>query len=252
MSLNFSVNTAFGPQTVTSQELLHQYGQFAGLQPVGLSQDGASGIYQTPQGMQTIPFHEVMQQAGININSYKPTNTIPAENLGKYRMALESISDPDVQKAYLQNVAAKDFGIEKPLILQEGTSAYLWAPEKGAWVAMTNEEGLDRGDVISGATSVGKGILGVAGGILGGAGAGVLGLPSGPGAVATAALGAGAGGALATGLGETAQRAIVGGLDPEYSRAYGGVGNAIKGEAGEVGKQALIGGRSGCSYRWIR
>lgn len=240
--LEFSIKTPSGTETLNSQELLQQYGQFTGMQPVGLSQDGASGIYQTPQGMQTIPFHEVLQQVGAEISDYKPKNAIPAENMLKYRMALDNISDPDVQQAYFKTVATKDFGIENPLILRSGTDTFLWDSGKGSWVSLTNQPGLDTSDVLSGAGSLAKGALSVGGGALGALGAGALGLPSGPGAVATAALGAGAGASLGSMVGDAASAGIMGLVDPNFRKNYD-----IGTEGRIMGDRALISGALGAA-----
>ena len=245
MSLQFNLMTNQGETSMTSQELLQQYGEAMGLQPVGLSQDGASGIYQTPQGLQTIPFHEALGNIGIQIEAFEPTNSIQAEKLGTYRMAMESISDPDIQQAYLKTVAQKDFGIEQPLIVNKGSQAFLWAPDKGSWVALTDSPGLDRGDVLSGASSLAKGALTVGGGFLGGAGAGLVTAPTGPGAVAGTIAGVGLGSATASALGDEAQAGIMAGLDPNYREAYGSLSNYAQKEGSNIAKNAAIAGVAG-------
>jgi hypothetical protein len=240
--LEFQIKTQDGTETMDSQELLQQYAEFSGMQPVGLSQDGSSGIYQTPQGLQTIPFHEVLQQVGAEISEYKPKNAIPAENMLKYRMALDNISDPDVQQAYFKTVATKDFGVENPMILRSGTDTFLWDSRQGNWVSLTNQPGLDMTDVASGAGSLAKGALSLGGGILGGLGAGALGLPSGPGAVATAALGSGAGASLGSMVGDAAGAGIMGIVDPSFRQNYD-----IAKEGQLIGDRALISGALGAA-----
>jgi hypothetical protein len=227
---------------MTSTDLLRQYAQFAGFQPVGVSQDGASGIYQTPTGLQTIPFHEALQGVGAQVEAYKPQNAIPAENMLKYRMALESISDPDVRQAYFKTVATRDFGQENPLIVNNGTDTYLWDAGKGSWVALTNAPGLDMSDIAAGAASLGKGALSVGGGLLGAAGAGLIGLPSGPGAIAAAAGGAGLGSAAGSALGDLAQAGITSALDPDFRQNY-----SLAKEASGIGQRAALSGALGAA-----
>jgi hypothetical protein len=241
--LEFSLKTPNGrTRTLNSQQLLQQYGAYSGFQPIGLTQDGASGIYQTPQGMQTIPFHEAIQEVGGEISEYKPQNAVPAENMLKYRMALDSISDPDVQQAYFKTVATKDFGIENPIVLRSGTDTFLWDQSKGNWVALTNQPGLDMTDVASGAATLGKGALSIAGGVGGAALAGMAGLPSGPGAIAAGALGAGAGSAAGSALGDLAQAGIMGAVDPSFRQNYD-----LAKEAGGIGQRAAISGALGAA-----
>jgi hypothetical protein len=245
MSLKFQLKMNHGVKTLTSNQLLNQYGEIMGYEPMGLTQDGASGIYRTPEGMQTIPFHEALSQRGIEIQEFEPTNSIQAENLGKYRMALESISDPGVKQAYLKDVATKEYGIENPQIVNKGSQAFLWAPKQGAWIALTDSPGLDRGDILAGAASLGRGALSIAGGALGGLAGTAAGIPAGPAAIATGIGGAALGSGIGSAVADQGQAAIMAALDPNFRDAYGSVSNYAQKEGGNIGRNALVSGATG-------
>jgi hypothetical protein len=231
--LQFVVDMGNGAERkMSSKEIVNYFGQFSGMQPIGLSMDGSSGVFSSQQGgIQTIPIHEMLGQKGMQVKEFYPEKAIPAENIAKYRMSMETISDPDVREAYLKTVAAKDFGIDSPLITGQGEDRYLWNPNEGQWIALTNQQGLDVSDLAGGAIGALRGTLPIAGSIAGGALAGMAGLPSGPGAIAAGAAGAGAGGAL----GSAAAEAWLGGgmsaIDPNLRAALASKGsNAIDNE----------------------
>jgi hypothetical protein len=201
--------------------------------------------------MQTIPFHEALTQRGIDIQEFEPTNSIQAEKLGKYRMAMETISDPDVQQAYLKTVAQKDFGIENPQIVHKGSLAFLWAPDKGSWVALTDSPGLDRGDVLAGVSGLARGAVSIAGGAAGAAGGAALGLPAGPAAIASGIGGAALGSGIGSALADEGQAAIMAGLDPNFRDVYGSVSNYAAKEGGQIGRNALVSGVTGGALKGI-
>lgn len=239
--IEFNIDMGDGTRTLNSQELLQQLAEFSGFQPVGISQDGSSGIFQTPTGLQTIPFHEALQQVGAKIDTYKPLNAVPSDNIVKYRMALDSISDPDIQDAYLRTIATKDFNVKDPLIVGSGIDRYLWDQNSGKWVALTNAQGLDLSDIVAGGAGLAKGGLAVGGALLGGAG-GSFAAP-----IAGTIAGAGAGAAAGNALGDVTQAGIMSALDPSFREAYGSAGNYFGKEGTSIAKNAAISGALGAA-----
>jgi hypothetical protein len=242
MVMTFTIPTKTGERTLTSQELAQQIGEKLGMTPIGITSDGVSGIFQAPNGIQTIPFHEVLGQYGFKIASYAPDKSIPSESATKYRAGLEGFSDPDMQMAYLQTVARKDLGIENPQIIGQGNDRFVYNPKTLQWINLTNAPGLDMSDVVGGGMALTKGAASVAGGVGGAALAGLAGAPSGPGAIAAGALGAGAGSALGQAGAEMEMAKVLGALDPNYFD----VAQANQGKMlGAIGKNAALSGGIG-------
>jgi hypothetical protein len=260
--LQFVVDTGNGAERkMSSKEIVNYYGQFSGMQPLGLTMDGSSGVFSSAQGgIQTIPIHEMLGQNGMQIKEFYPENAIPAENIMKYRMSMETISDPDVREAYLKTVASKDFGIENPLITGQGSDRYLWNPNEGQWIALTNQQGFDASDLAGGVIGSLRGTLPIAGSIVGGGLAGLAASPTGPGALLAGAGGAGVGG----GLGAAAAEAWLGGgmsaidpnlrsalaakgsqgIDNEYLRSLSGF---AKTEGRQIGTNVVLGAGMGAA-----
>jgi hypothetical protein len=236
--LEYQINVNGNTRTLTSDKLLKQYAEFTGFQPLGISSDGARGIYKTPQGIQEIDFHQTLPEGAVT--GFKPKSSINAENMTKYRLAVDSISDPDIQQAYLQNIAKRDFGLENPIITGSGVDRYLWDPNQNSWVSLTNKEGFDVSDLASGALSLGKGVVSGLGALGGGALGGLATTPTVLGVPAGVLAGAAAGGAAGTAGAEALQRKIQAELDPAFNEAY--EGKYLAKEAGNIGKQAAISG----------
>jgi hypothetical protein len=242
MAMKFTIPTESGDFQLTSQQLAQQIGQRYGMVPVGITADGASGIFQTPQGTQVIPFHEVLSKDGYEIADFAPENAQSVENVSKYRAGIEGFSDPDMQTAYLQTIARKDFGVESPQIVGKGSDRYLYLPDKMQWVNLTNKQGMDMSDVVGGGMALGRGAASVAGGVLGGAGAATLAAPTGPGAIAAGIAGGGLGSAAGSALADSAYAGGLSLMDPAFREVASQNKGAL---AAGIGKNALVSGLIG-------
>lgn len=240
--LEFRVSNEAGDGGAVSMPELIQQLQEAGYQPGGYTADGMQLTLHDDQGPYNVRTTDVLGQLGWNVLDIRPENADYSAVSPQWRAAIGALPNDDTRRAYVEG-QLKRLGHQEAQVIGQGDEWYAYNPATSQWVGLTNEPGADMSDVAGIAAGAPRFLGSIAGGALGGLGAGALGLPSGPGALAVAAAGTAAGAGLGGGLGDAATRAALGAMDPELARVMReNLGDVAKDVALNAGVDAATGG----------
>lgn len=210
MPIEFKVeNSAGASGGINVNELVDQMRQ-AGYNPHGFSSDGMTLTLDDGQGPYQVKTEDALQELGWQVKDARPENVDYNEVKPAWRAEISMLPNDDMRKAYLEG-KLKRAGHQDVQIMGKDKSWYAFNPASSQWVALTNQPGIGMSD----AADVAAGIPRFVGSLAGGAAAGAAGLPTtGPGAIATAAIGAGLGG----GAGDALTRGAMAYMDPDYRK----------------------------------
>jgi hypothetical protein len=230
MPLNLDVTLKDGKtQSMSVNEVMNMLHQ-AGYGPKGVSADGTQITMQDDAGDYTLPIQQVFQNVGASINTMKPADADESAINALWRYGVESLpDDPAVRSAFLKSKLEKEHGIKDANIVGSGSDWYVYNQDAGKWMALTSGKGLTKASFAGAIPTAAR----LVGSTLGGVGAGALGLPSGPGAIAATAVGSGMGGTAAAEI----NRLVAGAIDPDIRS---GIDNYRKHNSAADTKQAMI------------
>lgn len=202
--------------------------QQAGFPVMGFSADGTSiAIADAKGNSQPVPVETILAKFGVGLQGMSPQSVDYSTVHPGWRGAISAANfDDDMKKAYLESKVKREWGIDAPKVMGQGSDWHLF--HNGQWRALTNKPGMDMSDVAD-YGSTGLNMLGSAlGGAAGTAAAGPVGTIGGAG------LGAAGTSAL--------QKAAVAALDPD-ARAV--MGDNFGSQAWDVAKEGALGGVAG-------
>jgi len=195
-------------ERVDNAHVMQELGRM-GYNPQNMSPDGQTVTLVDANGPYEVPVQKALENLGYQVSeiSVMPEASNFDGISAQLRLGVAKMPNDIMRQQYLEQ-HLREQGIPNPKVVGSGRDWHMYDPETSKYKALTNTPEWDGYDAAEAAIELPR----VLGGALGGVGAGLLGLPSGPGAIAAAAAGVGAGGAAA----DTAVRALLAGIDPAY------------------------------------
>lgn len=149
----------------------------AGYQPQSVSPDGLTVTLVDQQGPYQVAIADALAEHGNKVTGVAPLN-FDSENVQHdWRAAVEFLPDEASKKAYIE-ARMKRNGVENPMVIGQGSDYFVFNPNNGQYIAVTNVPGMDMSDAWTALSQGGRMLGSAVGGALGAAG-GTAALPVG-------------------------------------------------------------------------
>lgn len=172
-----------------------------GYNPVEMSPDGATVKLRDAQGEYEVPLESAIEELGFQVQGVRPSqdSVIYGQESGPLRAAITKLPNDQAIKNFLEQ-SLQNQGIQGATIRGSGRDWFVYSPQQGKWISMTNNPEWDMTDAVEAGMEIPRFAGAALGGALGAAsGLGTAGTTSVPGFLAGTAAGGFAGDALARG-----------------------------------------------------